>query len=240
MIIIFIITTILHLQFANTGWFFRYEAYLIVIGFVVIALTTKGLSPGPLLLNKQSKKINIKWPALVLLIIILVVPFMQRTYDAFTQTPKAMNSVYEQMYQMGLFLDRYYSGNTIVINDIGAINFLADTRSIDVFGLGSEEITRLIKSNNFNSRQQIEDYFMTKDVKIAALNNLWYQENKVPSGWIEVGSWEDKDTAFGKYKLAIFYAVDPAEEEELIKNLREFSPELPENVIQRGKYISND
>lgn len=239
MIVLYVLTAILHLQFANTGWFFRYEAYLIALGLVVIALTAREFSLGPMLLNHSVKHINLKWPSFLVLIILLLVPFVQRTSEAFTQTPRAMTSVYEQMYQMGLFLERYYHGKAVAVNDIGAINYLADTRSIDVFGLGSKDVASLIKENNFN-RRQIEDYFLTKDVKIAALNNLWYQEDKVPSGWIEVGSWEDEDTAFGKYKLAIFYAVDPAEQDELIKNLREFAPELPDNVIQRGKYLSNE
>lgn len=239
MIVLYVLTAILHLQFANTGWFFRYEAYLIALGLAVIALTAREFSLGPMLLNNSVKHINLKWPSFLVLIILLLVPFVQRTSDAFTQTPRAMTSVYEQMYQMGLFLERYYHGKVVVVNDIGAINYLADTRSIDVFGLGSKDVASLIKENNFN-RRQIEDYFLTKDVKIAVLNNLWYQEDKVPSGWIEVGSWEDEDTAFGKYKLAIFYAVDPAEQDELIKNLREFAPELPDNVIQRGKYLSNE
>jgi hypothetical protein len=174
---------------------------------------------------------------LIILAFILLVPFVKRSDEAFTQTPAAMASVYEQMYQMGLFLERYYPGETVAINDIGAINYLADIRSVDVFGLGTKEVTSMIRKNTFDM-PHLENLVKTRDIKIAALNNLWYKQGRIPPSWIEVGRWEDDDTAFGNYKYAIFYAVDPSEEAELTAHLREFAPQLPSTVIQSGKYTS--
>ncbi len=41
---------------------------------------------------------------------------------------------------MGLFLNEYYNEDCIAANDIGAINYLADVKCIDLKGLGSKDI----------------------------------------------------------------------------------------------------
>jgi hypothetical protein len=42
---------------------------------------------------------------------------------ALINTPKATTNIYEQQYQMGLFIKEFYENKSIVANDIGAINF---------------------------------------------------------------------------------------------------------------------
>ena len=43
LLIVFIGTAILHLQYARTGWFYRYEAYLVALGIVAAAVALDGL-----------------------------------------------------------------------------------------------------------------------------------------------------------------------------------------------------
>ena len=54
-----------------------------------------------------------------------------------------MNITYHQQVQMGTLLREYYTGRTIAVNDIGAVNFFADITVIDLVGLASMDVARL-------------------------------------------------------------------------------------------------
>ena len=61
-------------------------------------------------------------------------------------------------------------------------------------------------------------------------------EAGLPSGWTLVGFWAlpRRDSAGGD--TVPFFAVDPSEAASLADHLREFSSQLPQEVIQRGSY----
>ncbi len=54
--------------------------------------------------------------------------------------PQCTTNIYEQQYQMGLFVRRYYQNSTVALNDIGAVNFLADIHCLDLLGLANAEV----------------------------------------------------------------------------------------------------
>jgi len=236
MLTIFIVTTLLHMLFARTGWFFRYEAYLVALGIFVIAIGLREYLPEKLSVDFDKSFIP-KYVAIVLLILIVISPLAERGLISLIRTPQATTNIYEQQYQMGLFLKQFYQGESIAANDIGAINFLADIKCLDLWGLGSLEVARAKRDGNYDT-QQIYNLARQKKVKVAIVYDHWFEGyGGIPSQWSKVGEWKITNNVVCGGDTVSFYAVDPEEESKLIENLRIFSSQLPKDIIQRGRYI---
>ena len=170
--VIYIATSVLHLLLAKTGWFCRYDAYLVALGlFVVIIKSARYL---PSLCNHftqggqrviLSRKFIPKYGAWAILTLFLTLPFIARGIGGLVLIPQAMTNIYEQPYQMGLFLKRFYKGVGVAANDIGAINYLADINCLDLWGIGSREVARMKKEGNYYQKERIYDLTKTKGMK---------------------------------------------------------------------------
>jgi Dolichyl-phosphate-mannose-protein mannosyltransferase len=149
----------------------------------------------------------------------------------------ASKGINEQQIEMSRFLGQYYKGDKVIANDIGAIAYFSHVRLLDMVGLGSTEVAKLKVENKHKSREEyivnnrtfIKDYAVKHKYKIAVIYYEWFP-GYPPKNWIPVASW----TIPGKYGPAIqrvvFYAVDPAEKENLRKKLAAF--DLNPNVQQ--------
>lgn len=235
MLSIFILTSILHIMFASTGWFYRYEAYLVCLGIFVIAISFREYFSQGLSIN-LSKNIFPKYIAFILLLIIVSSPLTDRGFSSLTQTPQATNNIYEQQYQMGLFLKQFYKGASIAVNDIGAVSYLGDVKTLDLIGLGSLEVAKL-KMEGLYSTQQMQDLATQKEVKIAIIYDHWFMGG-IPSDWIKVGEWTIPNNVVAGGDTVSFYAINPEEEKKLKENLKEFSSSIPDNIKQTGNYLA--
>ena len=112
----FVMVTLLHLQFAETGWFYRYEAYLVATGLVVTAIGASEVMSAS----------GVRWGGLSVAqrvgvtagLACFAAPLLQRANESVAQTPIAMANVHQQQYQMGRFVHSYYDGQAIAANDI--------------------------------------------------------------------------------------------------------------------------
>jgi len=234
LLFIFITTAFLHMLFAKTGWFYRYEAYLIAFGIFTIALEVREYLPEKLLFDKY---LIPKYIAIILLIFLFISPFAIRGYVSSIITPLATKNIYEQQYQMALFLKEFYQGETVAANDIGTINFIADIKCLDLKGLGSLEVAKAKRESSYNT-EYIYKLAKNEDVKIAIVYDHWFESyGGLPPQWIKVGEWKISNNVVCGGDTVSFYAVDPEEEDRLIESLRIFSSKLPKNVKQMGKYI---
>lgn len=173
MLIIFIVTTLLHMLFARTGWFFRYEAYLVALGIFVIAIGILEYLPKNLsitfdkrVMSKDVKEVAISLlvlVAVVSLVFLVIYPLAERGLTSLIRIPQATTNTYEQQYQMGSFLKQFYHEESIAANDIGAINYLADIKCLDLWGLGSLEVARSKMDGNYDTQ---EIYYLAKRKKI--------------------------------------------------------------------------
>jgi len=134
---------------------------------------------------------------------------------------------------MGIFLREYYQGESIAVNDIGAVNYLADIRCLDLVGLGSLEVARAKMESNYNS-QEIYELAESEQVRIAILYDHWFEGEKIggiPAEWIKVGSWKILNNVVCAGAVVSFYAVDLAKKDGLATGLQQFSEHLPKNVF---------
>jgi len=221
---IFISMTYLHMQFAKTGWFHRYEAYLVAIGIFVLGITL-GLMT--------------RYGALALIGLFMLNPFCSRAEKVLAEIPQAAHNIYEQQYQMAEFVREFYQGKAIAENDTGVMTFVSDIKILDLFGLGTADVVRAKLHDTFGARE-IDRLAAKNGIDIAIVYDHWFTPyGGFPPSWVKVGQWQIMDNIICGGDTVAFYAVRSSEKESLIKNLRKFSAKLPSDVKQAGMYTEN-
>lgn len=225
----------LHLVFASIGWFYRYEAYIVATCVLVTAIVIhENLAILPQI--KSSKHAILIYVLIAFFIFPPVTYLTKRGFTALRDTPRATTNIYEQQYQMGLFLNQFYTGKGVAANDIGAINYLASINCLDLWGLASLEVLKAKRNNCFNT-QKIYSLSKEKDVKLVIVFDYWFTEfGGMPPQWIKCGQWKIIDNRSSASDTISFYAVNPLEANNLMNNLKAFSSHLPKSVIQMGAY----
>lgn len=230
---IFVPITLAHIQFCMVALFFRHESYLVALGIVVIAAQL----PEKLFGSPGDRALVPKHVGGLLLAAFLIYPCLVRAGAALVFLPQASKNIYEQQYQMALFIRRYYQGSTIALNDIGAVNFLADVHCLDLWGLGNYEVTQLMHRHEYHTRDILR---LSREwgVKVALVYDSWYTPvGGLPRDWVWVGQWALPDNVVAGGDTVSIYAVDESETTSLMQKLQDFSPLLPKEVKQSGRYL---
>ena len=234
---IFVAIALAHIQFCMVALFFRHEAYLVALGILVIVAQLADQLPQKLFGTPADRALVPKHVGGVLLAAILIYPCAVRAGAAMIYLPQASKNIYEQQYQMGLFIKRYYQGSTIALNDIGAVNFLADVHCLDLWGLATYEVTELMRHHEYHTADILR---LSKEagVKVAMVYDKWYTPiGGLPRAWVWVGQWALPDNVVAGGDTVSIYAVDESETASLMQKLRDFSPLLPKGVNQSGRYL---
>jgi predicted cobalt transporter CbtA len=235
---IFVLIALAHIQFCMVALFFRHESYLVALGIVVIVAQLAGLLPARLFGTPGNRTLLPKHACGVLLAAFLIYPCLVRAGAALIYLPRASKNIYEQQYQMGLFIRRYYQGSTIALNDIGAVNFLADVHCLDLWGLGNYQVTQLMHRHEYRTRDILR-LSREAGVKVAMVYDSWYAREigGLPREWVWVGQWVLPDNVVAGGDTVSIYAVDESETAPLMQKLQDFSPSLPTGVKQSGRYL---
>jgi len=234
LLLIFIFTTLLHVTFSLVlVWFYRYEAYLIALGVLACGLSLRGLLNAEMFKERKAVSL-ITFAACALMASLCVVSLAGRSFISLQHTPRATTNIYQQHYQMAMFLRAYYDGSAIAANDIGAINYFADLECLDLWGLATTEVARAKREGKYDT-SLIHALGERSHAKIAIVYDSWLDEyGGVPLEWTPVGRWRISDNIVCRDDTISFYAVDPAETEHLIQSLRAFASHLPKGVAQLG------
>ena len=141
--------------FARSGFYLnyyfqiRYDSYLLGLGLFSIFALLAGV--------KDQQQRSGFYPKMLtfLLILILIFPLAERGIRTVIKINPAAHNTFVYQYQMGRFLEQYYQGKKIVLHDIGAPNFFADIKCLDIMALGSKKVGDLILKN------QVRDLFIS-------------------------------------------------------------------------------
>jgi len=226
MMIIFILVMLLHLQFADTNWFTRYELYFISMGFTVIAVFALQDIAN---MNKPIWNITKIQQYIIscLILVFLFIPFEERGRLYLINIPKASSNIYCQQIQMAKFIKQYFQGACVAINDIGAVNWFADIKCLDLYGLANIEVANAKLKNNY-STAVIDSISLINDTKIAIVYDSWYYlYGGLPRNWVKVGQWKVLNNVVCGSDVVTFYAIDPSYADYLTKSFFEFSQKLP-------------
>lgn len=169
-----------HSYFAKFGWLYRYEAYLIITGLVIIILN--------LIENKSILKNIGKTLALVLFFVFSII-FVYRMVEVNTESKKAISKLNIQQYQMAKFVKQYYNSKSVACNDIGAIAYYSDSYIIDLFGLGNNAVT-YAKINKLPLQKVYINELESNNCELIIIYKNWFVgPNSLPDGYIEICDW---------------------------------------------------
>jgi hypothetical protein len=232
LLVLFVVVAALHLTAADLGWFYRYEAYLVGLGVLALAAAGGAASGIGREWTGGGLRRSARALAAIALAVICVGALADRGVRALLETPRATTNIYEQQYQMGRFLREAYPGASVAVNDIGAVNFLADLRCLDLMGLASADVAAHVRGGRYSPRT-LEQLVRAHAVRVAVVYDTWI---RVPPGWRWAGAWTIRRNVVNGNATVSFYAVDPAEEGPLVQKLQRFAPRLPRSVEQSGPY----
>jgi hypothetical protein len=152
--------------------------------------------------------------------------------------PLATANIYDQHYFMAQFLATYYPDGRVAANDIGAINYFADLRNLDLAGLGDYQVAlgRMARPPRFGT-DEIRALAAERNTTIALVYDSWMT---MPPEWELIGLWTLTDRYTAGYPTVSFYAVDPSAAEPLRAQLAAFAPRLPGDVRQEWYPIPSD
>ena len=218
----FVTAVLLHAQLAAVGWLFRYEAYLVAVGLVLVA---RHLADAP------ERWPSMRRPALALAALVASVPLLTRAVEALAQTPPAVKNIYEQQFQIGLLMRELPTGSTVMANDIGAIVYLADVRLVDLFGLATEETAKARRAGALD-RDLLAGLTTRARPAAIAIYRSWFAD-AIPAGWVEVGTWRVPEKVVVADRTVSFFAADAAGAARLSATLAAFQPRLPPAVSAR-------
>ena len=241
LLLLFAGMTLLHAQFASSGWLYRYESYLMGTGILIIGVVITG---GGLKLSELSSLRRGYFPQIVLVLTIFIIaaPALKRGYNSITDVVQVTSDIYGEQYQTARFLNKYYADEPVAVNDLGVVNFYSNIKCVDLLGLGNREIGEARVKFTYNS-DFIERICRENDVSLAVLNEEIFRLANiggVPKSWIAVARWKMAGGTVYDDDHWTFYAIDKAKARQLVQNLKDFSSCLPSGVKQTWLYIESE
>jgi hypothetical protein len=235
-LMIFFLSTMLHSIFADFGWFYRYEAYLITLGIYVNIILIRNY------FNNDQKELQIKinrlqiskiivllfltilaYPVYIQIINGVTQPFAQRISTSLLNTSKANYERYQEHVLPAIFICDYTDIETIIINDIGAISYYNnDIKILDLYGLGSKEPLEYRKQGYSNNN--VRKWAKENNADIAYIQIHWREISPlVPEEWTLIAIWEiPHNIVFGDTKFA-WYVINKNIINEITYKLKAFS-----------------
>lgn len=213
-----ILLLIFHLMFAKTGWLYRYDAYIIGLFFLTIALYLKKL------------KNYTNFSVLIMVLISGGILFLT-SFDRYKNSNEvirfANKNIYDQQIQMSTFLKKYFNKSTVVANDIGAITYYTNIKLYDLVGLGSTNILNYILKNN---SQQYEKYINSLNYDIMIIYDSWFSNNNLANKKKVAILYLKDNHICGSNEVSFYLPLNSNKFNYTYKSLIEFKKQLPKDV----------
>lgn len=225
-----------HLLFGQTGWFYRYEDYMLVLLAIGVIAQLAALA-GRVQAPRGASLAAITLAGLLLLG--SVVMGVNRGWNAWVATPRATENVYEQMYQTAHFLKAHPEYESVAIGDLGAVAFYNDDlRILDLEGLAENGEPLATIGRERSTAKDIARRAQEDGCQIAIVFPDYFD---LPSDWTEVARWTIENNLVCYGPTVSFLAIPPTDPETLAEQVREYTlQELPDTVGAEGLPIAED
>lgn len=210
------ITLWLHFLFADYGWCYRYEAYLVALGIVSLVMCYR----EAMFSNAQ-----------VYLSAIALGFLMTRAIAATVNLPSFSRDIYLQQVQTAKFLSTY--PGPAALNDIGAPTYFTDAPILDLVGLGSQDVFRARYHHPYTT-EALSRLLAAHDIHTIAVYDAWFSIHPavrfggppLPSNYVRVGSLITPNSGNLGSNTVSFYATQSSVNH-LRSALLAFRPSLP-------------
>jgi hypothetical protein len=222
---LFILTTctLIHLSLAASGWFFRYEAYLIVSAVSILSVIFYKYG------SEFTKDKSVRYIAMITILgFAILFPFFVRSFSAFSIAKQSCVNIFEQQYQSAQFLNKYFNNTIIAANDIGAISYYNDIEVIDLIGLGSIEVARS-KKGSYCTSGFLDSLLRRKGVKLAIVYDDAFKKSLLDR-WVKVGSWEIPNNIICASPIVNFYVMNALDKNTVANDMKDFQKSMPMDI----------
>jgi hypothetical protein len=225
MLVMLITATVLQLTLAATGWFYRYEAYLVLCTVYILLLLWYQYKP------ELMPRLRAYPLAGGFLLFALFLPMVYRSAAAYSKAARACLNIYDQQYQMAKFLHAYYDDEVIAVNDIGAVSYFKKEKNLDLWGLADIKVARSRKEN-YCSPFFLDSLSRSEKAGVAIIFDSWFSDS-LRSKWEKVATWTIPDNVICQDSTVTFYSIDKSRTGELRTKLQQYQPSLPYGVHVR-------
>jgi hypothetical protein len=237
LVLAILFTTLAHILVGWVGHVFRYEAYLMGAGTLVLSavfIRNEGIKLLKDLFYKVTGSSD--YFSLLLVSIMLYFP-LSRGYFSYTGAIKAKTNIFEQQVQMGKFLHEHYNNASVGASDIGAISYYSDIRLLDFYGLASIEIVNAKLKKQY-TLHKIDSLARAKGMQMVVFYDQGLDNSVLK--WYLVRRWYIKDNLVCGFDSVSFYAPTYQLAKELSAKLDAFEPKLPPRVsTKRFEFAEN-
>ncbi len=228
-LLMFLVCAGLHQMLARNRSLGRYNAYLIGLGALALAVSVAALRKWTQSITQR----GIVRPIYCLLGALLLLMTGVGRAAAWYWMPNISREIYSQMYQIARLAREVGGGEFVILNDVGCTLFFTDVPVLDLFGLTSWETAKLGGGARMATNDIVRVAKM-RHVRMAVLYPRWF-ESRLPSSWVAVGEWETPPTFYADQSVIRVYATS-AEYIEVVQTLwKRFARSLPDGVIVRGR-----
>ena len=212
------VTLTAHVVLARLGWFYRYEAYALAIALVAI---------GTAAIRHAGRA-----RAFAIPLALLALPLVGRAGGAFRSSVLASRNIFDQEMQTAAFVKTFYDGDTVALNDIGAVSYFTHAKIVDLVGLASPRIAqaRGLRLDGPLTRETIDEETRAEQARVAVVYDDWFA-GSLPPSWRKIGTLTIPDNHVCAKDTTSFYALSDQEEPILRENFRAFAKHLPPEVV---------
>lgn len=226
---------ICHVTFSECGRFYRYEAYLMTSGFLLLASAwLPDIQRLRNVLSRQRLCGSEGWILLprLGLVLFLAVPLCLRGLWATSRVIPASANIYQQQWQSArIFETMDLQGMRVAVNDLGVMAYRSGAQLVDLWGLGSTEVARLKLANQYD-RQAVADLLRRQRVGYIMVFDQWFARGReLPDDLILVARLRIVKRAVSLQDTVMLYATGRAEAEKLREHLSHLPFALPQGAV---------
>lgn len=186
-----------HIVFADFGWFFRYEAYLIFMSGLLLLFILNDLQQN----NKLGKLV-------IILTVLLSLPLIYRFIISIDRTNLSGKYHKDVHIAFAEFVNKNFNSNEMIMaGDIGTLCFYTKNPILDVNGLATSEVTEAIR-NGYQSSNFLDSLAVTNNVDVAIIYKAW-EGNLLSTKWKNVGYWVGYNPTGNKNAYMGLYTTNP-------------------------------
>lgn len=231
------IATVGQMILARVGIQFRYEAYLLCLGCLLLPLALKPyegtLARIRIALAERPLPVThlISLLAGYGIVLLFFCPFLLRGVDATKTIVRAPREIHGQQGQMARIFKSLSPGQKgcVAINDLGLMALHSDCPIVDLWGLGSRETANL-KMEGLMNRESLGQLFAEKKVRYVAVFNSWFPASLLPSECILVGILQTSPNIVCNDEYVRLYVTDESDRDSFRKHLEKCSQTFPEGT----------